>query len=176
MSRSPTLLLAALSVAGCSQIDSPVTPEYGQITSSASARAELNSRPWNSRCEGIGVFTDPTTLRINGVCNITHLGRATVFTIESVIPGPEGFVLSASSTYTAANGDKLYTTSTGAAMFTPDFSRVTFTGIEIAVGGTGRFQNASGRATRVGSTRFSDLHGTYRNDGELAYGYADGSR
>jgi hypothetical protein len=164
-------ILALLSLAGCADFDAPVSPQLDVLTAIAPAtNAEPKSRPWKSRCEGIAIFTDPTTLRISGVCNITHLGRATFTATESVIPGPQGFTLSATTTYTAANGDKLYTTSTGIAVFTPDFSGVTFSGIEIAAGGTGKLRNARGRATRIGSTRLSDNQGSYANVGELVYG------
>ncbi|MGQ0641335.1 MAG: hypothetical protein ACT4P6_11290 [Gemmatimonadaceae bacterium] len=176
MPRSPKYVLAILSLAGCTQLESPVAPQDDVLVSIGSERSELKSRPWNSRCEGTAMYIDPTTLRITGDCNITHVGRATVATIETAIPGPEGFILNASNTYTAANGDKLYTTSSGIATLKPDFSGVTFSAIEIAVGGTGRFQNATGRATRIGSTRFSDLRGSYRNVGELAYSASDGGR
>lgn len=171
MSRTPGLILAILALAGCGHFEGPVAPPSDMLNAVAAATtAEPKSRPWRGRCEGTALFIDPTTLRIAGVCHITHLGRSTFTATESVIPGPEGFALSAASTYIAANGDTLYTTSTGIAVLTPDFSGVTFSGIEIAVGGTGRFRNARGRATRIGSTRFSDNQGAYANVGELVYG------
>lgn len=64
--------------------------------------------------------------------------------------------------------------SAGLATLKPDFSWVTFSGIEMAVGGTGRFSNASGTATRKGSTRFSDNTGSYEIVGTLAYAASDG--
>ena len=96
------------------------------------------------------------TLRITGTCNITHLGRATFVAIESVVPGPQGSILNTVNTYTAANGDILNTTSTGLATLKPDFSGVTFSGIETAVGGTGRFSNstAANWRTRPGPRAF----------------------
>lgn len=170
MPRSPRYILAVLSLAGCAQLEAPVAPQQESLTSINLESAGLKSRPWKSACEGTAIFTDATTLRITGICNITHLGRSTVLGIESVVPGPNGSVINAVNTYTAANGDVLYTTSAGIATLKPDFSGVTFSAIETVVGGTGRFSNASGRATRIGSTRFSDNTGSYKNVGELTYG------
>jgi hypothetical protein len=136
----------------------------------STAQFQLVTHPWNSLCEGTAIFTDPITLRITARCNIAQIGWATVAAIETVVPGPDGLVINAVNTYTVVGGDQLYTTSAGIATLKPDFSGVTFSAIEVAAGGTGRFRNATGRATRLGSTRFSDNIGSYRNVGELTYG------
>lgn len=175
MHRAPSILLAGLFLSGCAQLETPVAPEQNALANISPATAGPVSRPWVSRCDGIAVFTDPTTLRITGTCNITHLGRTTVDATETVIPRPDGlFDLNSVNTYTAANGDILYTTSAGLATLKPDFSGVTFSGVETAVGGTGRFSNASGSATRIGSTRFSDNVGSYEHVGTLTYAASDG--
>jgi hypothetical protein len=77
------------------------------------------------------------------------------------------------STYTAANGDKLFTTSSGLATLHPDFSGVTFSYVETVVSGTGRFSNASGGATRSGSSRFGDGREIYKISGTLTYATSD---
>jgi hypothetical protein len=84
-----------------------------------------------------------------------------------------GAVLNAVHTFTAANGDILYTTTTGTAVLKPDFSGVTFSNIETVTGGTGRFANASGSATRIGSTNFSDGSATWEIQGTLTYDASD---
>jgi hypothetical protein len=80
-----------------------------------------------------------------------------------------GAVLNAVHTFTAANGDFLYTTTTGTVVLKPDFSGVIFSNIETVTGGTGRFENASGSATRIGSTNFSDGSATWEMRGPLTY-------
>jgi len=161
-------MLAVLAVAACAKLDTPLRPPEQVLPSSNLTTTGTQSRPWKSRCEGTGVFTDPTTLRIRGACSIADFGRVKVSATESVVQQLDGSMsLNAVSTYTAANGDVLYTTSKGLAVFTADFSGVTFNGIETAVGGTGVFLYATGWASRIGSTRLSDGAGSYANVGEL---------
>ena len=177
MLRSPSCILIVMALAACTQFEGPVAPQQEMLTSVTLPSGGLESRPWKSACEGTAIFTGPTTLRITGICIIAHLGRSTLEATESVVPGPNGTsVLNAVNAYTAANGDILYTTSTGVSTLTPDFSGVTFTGVETAVGGTGRFKNATGSATRIGSTRCSDFRGSYQNVGELTYAASDGGQ
>lgn len=75
------------------------------------------------------------------------------------------------STYTAANGDRLYTTGGGKATFGPDGSG-RLTGIWTAVGGTGRLTGASGSAAYAESVQVTGpttAVGAYTLEGELAY-------
>ena len=80
-----------------------------------------------------------------GAGNATHLGLySEVGTVQfSPTADPTVLQVDASSTYTAANGDKLY------AVFTGQLNGVTgaITATVTYVGGTGRFTNASGTAT-----------------------------
>ena len=167
MSRASRFILAFVSFAGCAQLETPVAPRPQEVASIALASTGLSSRLWKGRCEGSGVFSDSITLHITANCNFAQLKRMKVVAIETVVPRGEGFLLNTTSSYTAADGDVLYTTSVGRATLKPDFSGVTFLGIETAVGGTGRFINASGSATRKGSTRFSDLSASYEILGTL---------
>jgi hypothetical protein len=98
----------------------------------------------------------------------------TFVTTETVVPRPDGrFDVNSVNAYTAASGDILSTVGAAIATLTPDFSGITFAGTETAVGGTGRFSNASGVATRIGSTRFSDSRGSYEHLGTLTYDASD---
>jgi hypothetical protein len=161
-------ILAVLTIAGCAQLESPVAPQ-STIAALAPASANLASRPWEGRCEGTGVFrADFVTLDITGTCHLSHLGLTTTVGVETV-----GLTLNATHTFTAANGDLLYTTTTGTAVLKPDFSGVTFSNIETVTGGTGRFANASGSATRIGSTNFSDGSATWEIQGTLTYDASD---
>lgn len=161
-------ILALLTLAGCAQLESPVAPP-GTIATLAPASANLVTRPWEGRCEGTGAFRpDFITLDITGTCHLSHLGLTTTVGVEITSPS-----LSAVHTFTAANGDKLYTTTVGQATLKPDFSGVTFSNIETVTGGTGRFTNASGSATRIGSTNFADASATWEIVGTLTYDAAD---
>ena len=173
MLRVSTTIIAVFYLAACTPSDIPSAPQFGAASSKSSNSAANQTRPWSGRCEGTAGPVDPTTIHIVGDCNITHLGRSTVDGTEIILPNATGFDLSASNTYTAANGDRLYTHSVGTAQFKPDYSGVTFSGVETVTGGTGRFANATGSATRVGSTRFSDGSGSWVNIGTLAYSASD---
>jgi hypothetical protein len=168
MPRAPKLLIVALILAGCSQLDSPVAPQ-STIAAQAPASANLVTRPWEGGCRGTGIFrADFVTLDITGTCNLSHLGLTTMVGVETV-----GAVLNAVHTFTAANGDLLYTTTTGYAVLKPDFSGVNFFNTETVTGGTGRFVNASGTATRIGSSNFSDGSGTWVIQGTITFAGSD---
>ena len=168
MPRASSLFLAVLTVAGCTQFESPVAPQR-TIAALAPASANLVTRPWEGSCEGTGTFRpDFITLDITGTCHLSHLGLTTTVGVEIT-----GIVLSGVHMFTAANGDILYTTTAGQATLKPDFSGVTFSNIETVTGGTGRFANASGSATRIGSTNFSDGSATWEIVGTLTYAASD---
>ena len=156
-------VLAVLTLAGCGQLDSPVAPQA--IAFSAPASANVVTRPWEGSCSGTGIIrSDGITLDITGTCRLSHLGLTTSVGVETL-----GTTLRAVHTFTAANGDLLHTTTTGYATLRPDFSGVDFFNIETVTGGTGRFANATGSATRNGSSNFSDGSGTWEIVGTLTY-------
>jgi hypothetical protein len=160
-------IAAVLSVAGCAQLDSAVAPQ--RMVALALAGTNVVTRPWEGSCDGTGIIrADRVTLDITGTCNLSHLGRTTMVGVETL-----GAVLNAVHTFTAANGDLLHTTTTGYAVLKPDFSGVNFFNTETVTGGTGRFANATGTATRNGSTNFSDGSGTWEIAGTLTYAAAD---
>ena len=160
--------VAILGLAACGQLESPVAPQR-TIVSFAPVNANLVTRPWEGSCKGTGIIrSDGFTLDITGTCHLSHLGLTTSVGVEIL-----GATLSAVHTFTAANGDLLYTTTTGYATLKPDFSGVNFFNIETVTGGTGRFANASGSATRNGSSNFSDGSGTWEIQGTLTYDASD---
>ena len=161
--------LAVLALAGCAQIESPVAPERMALVTATLASANLVSKPWEGTCEGTGAFRpNSAILDITGTCHLSHLGLTTTVGVETV-----GGVLNAVHTFTAANGDLLFTTTTGYAILKPDFSGVNFFNTETVTGGTGRFANATGTATRNGSSNFSDGSGTWEIEGTLTYAASD---
>ena len=174
MPRLPAISVAVFVLAGCGTIDAPVAPQNQPLAFMSTTNAGLVTRPWKGRCDGVATFTGPTTLHIVGTCNLAHLGKTTFETTETVVPRPDGLSdLNSVNAYTSANGDVLNTVGNGIATLKPDFSGVTFAGTETAIGGTGRFSNASGVATRIGSTRFSDSIGSYDHAGTLTFAASD---
>ena len=160
--------VAVLTVSGCAQLESPVAPQK-TIATLAPATANLVTRPWEGSCAGTGIIrSDGITLDITGTCQLSHLGRTTMVGVETL-----GAVLNAVHTFTTANGDLLHTTTTGYAVLKPDFSGVNFFNTETITGGTGRFANASGVATRNGSSNFSDGSGTWEIVGTITYAPSD---
>lgn len=143
------------------------------------ASAEPVEHPWAGRCETVFTPTGPLTLEITGNCQLAGLGRVTLVAEQELAPGPTGIAISNTATYTAANGDLLRTVNVGLGTPASDFPGVVLTGTETAVGGTGRFANATGSATIVGS---AVLAGPAANTGEfsvsgtLSYAASDRSR
>jgi len=171
MEKIHNLMLAAtvvLSVAACS--GDTITATADDSFSARLARASGNTmRPWKGRCDAVAAFTGENTLLITGTCQLAHLGRTTVIADETIRPRADGFDVTRVSTYTAANGDQLRTVSAGVALYKPDFSGLLLSYGETAVGGTGRFANASGTAILTGETVFATGKGFWTLDGSLTY-------
>jgi hypothetical protein len=103
-------------------------------------------------------------IRIALDCNLRHLGRVSGVSLQSIIfTGPTSYLLSATTVYTAANGHELHTSFAGAGILDQDI--VTFSGTESYVGGTGRFDGATGSATLVGAASLTSLSGSYQTTG-----------
>ncbi len=165
MSRHHLLLLATLSLTGCSDAITPPSPLGLTSAYMSSSGQPMASRAWKASCDGTAVFIGPSTLLITGSCQFAPGGRFTVVTHEKL----NGFALSAINQYTAPNGDVLSTTSEGTFLPNSDGRGVTFTGIETIVGGTGRFHNVAGSAVRTGSTLFGNPStGSYELTGTIA--------
>jgi hypothetical protein len=114
----------------------------GIVTTAAKGGSEL---PFKGTYEGLETVPDPTVPsehHLDATGNATHLGRFTVTADWTLAAGNFG-----TSTWTAANGDKLFTTFTRSGVFVPPTA--TFTETHIITGGDGRFANASGSFTVV---------------------------
>jgi len=79
--------------------------------------------------------------RLSGTGEATHLGRFTLVSVFTVIPPPVS-TASGEATWTAADGDQIFTTVTGQAVVTFPIAAIAET--HTIVSGTGRFTNASG--------------------------------
>lgn len=160
--------LLSLIMAACSsdEIAAP-TPSS---TLSRSASIQPVERPWVGECDVDAEFITEFTLRIVGSCQLAHIGRATLLAYQVITPGPSGIAYTNTAVYTSPDGDELHTTNVGLAI--PNSTGLSLTGTETAVGGTGRFANATGTAQLTGAVRFtssSTTQGSYRLDGRLSF-------
>ena len=111
------------------------------ITTQARGGSEL---PFKGRYEGLEtILTPPSNHHLDATGNATHLGRFTVTADWTLAPSGG----SGTSTWTAANGDRLFTRFTRNGVFVPPIA--TFTEAHIITGGDGRFASASGTFTLV---------------------------
>jgi hypothetical protein len=167
-------LFAALTLAGWTPLVSQPAPRVTAVVSTAPTIVNQANRILRGRCEGTGIFrAGLTILDVTGTCHLSQLGFTTTAGVETVTPVAGGFLSSGVYTYRAADGDILNTTGTGLATLNGDMSGMTFSFNESVVGGTGRFANASGSATRIGSSRFSDGKGSWEISGTLTYAASD---
>lgn len=117
--------------------------------------------------ENSSVFTPPTTLQIYGTAtgHAIQVGRFTVVSVDIVD------ITTATSTgtfnLTAANGDQLFTTTTGGEteFIPPNVSQVTL--VATIVGGTGRFAAATGTFTINATIVIDFATGTSSGSGSL---------
>ena len=143
------------------------------------ASAAKPDRPLAGTCSTMVVpvtppETVPQELSIATDCTISHLGRTTGISRQFVTPTgatPAGVALSLvnASVYTAANGDQLRATFTGTALLDPVSGEVTYVGIEVYNGGTGRFADASGSAKLEGTASIFTNRGLFTTKGKIAY-------
>jgi hypothetical protein len=167
-------ILAMLALAGWSPLASQPAPHVTAFASTAPTRINQADRPLRGRCEGSGIFrAGLTILDVTGTCHLSQLGLTTTAGVETVTPVAGGFLSSGVYTYRTADGDILNTTGSGLATLNSDLRGMTFSFNEIVVSGTGRFANASGSATRIGSSRFSDGKGSWEISGMLTYAALD---
>jgi len=111
------------------------------VTTEAKGGSEL---PFKGTYEGLEtVGTVPSHHHLDATGNATHLGRFTVTADWTLAPtGNFG-----TSTWSAANGDELFTSFARSGVAMPP--TITFTETHTVTGGTGRFAKASGSFTVV---------------------------
>lgn len=153
-----TLVLTLLALSSACSGDGPTGPAGASSLLADKAAHAVGPRPAGGRCvtafNVVGGDAQSFTLAITAVCNLKHLGHTTLVATETV--GLVDGALVNSSTYTAANGDKLTSTFAGQ-VISPPGPDVVFIGTETYTGGTGRFHGASGSSAIEGT---ATLHGT----------------
>jgi hypothetical protein len=133
-----------------------------------------HSTPFNGSFSGTFKLTSRTSAVITGAGHAEHLGE-TSFAAAATDTGPAtcegGFVATEQETYTAANGDQVFSSSHDVGCPT---SQTTFhiAGSWTITGGTGRFDHASGTGTvSVNGVMTSSTSGTFSLSitGTIAY-------
>jgi hypothetical protein len=133
-------------------------------------------RPFDGRCDTEITLLQPLPgdpvnflrMHIDYVCQLQHLGRTTATAEQLVIfTSPTTQTASNTTSYTAANGDQLFSEWSGTSTSSgPD---VAFSGPATFLGGTGRFVNASGSAFISGTASFVTSTGQFTQEGRLSY-------
>jgi hypothetical protein len=166
---APLLLLVAC-------LDGAPTDPRGIALEDGSVAASRDRRPFDGRCDTEFTILDPfpgdpanlLRLDIDYVCQLQHLGRTTARAEQIVIfTSPTTATASNTTTYTAANGDQLFSAWTGTS--TSVGPNITFSGPATFAGGTGRFADASGSAWISGTASFVTNTGQFTQAGTLSY-------
>ncbi len=112
---------------------------------------------------------------VSGPFRYAHLGNGTFHADTVLTPlTPTSTHIGGTNTYTAANGDQVFTTISGTSTVTATGSEVTI--VDTIVGGTGRFADASGTFTVTGPavtlsfvSPFVTSSGTNTVEGRISY-------
>lgn len=118
-------------------------------------------------CGTAGVIPVVVSTPFTGVGRLSHLGRSTVAseqTVDFTKTPPE---LTGTDEFTAANGDKLYATHSGISGAPDAQGNVTFSGEYIFTGGTGKFKGASGSAEFTGTANLATNQGEFSLRGKI---------
>jgi hypothetical protein len=175
MSRALHTIVAATVLAACA--DSALEPGAGpNAVGTPVALEAASSRPAGGTCTFQKTPLPPEPgqpanvrhLHIDELCQLLHLGRAIGSAEETVTSTATGPVFTNSTTYTAANGDRLFVTFSGTGTVPVD-GVVSFSGTETVTGGTGRFAGASGSLDRAGTVSILTLTGEFETSGAITY-------
>ena len=183
MTRQGIALLVILPVlAACTQ-KGPTAPDAsaGVLADDAGSASTAGSRarPFDGRCDTTitplaPLPADPPNLlrlHIDYVCQLSHLGRTTASNEQTVtVTSPTTGTSENRTTYTAANGDQLFSTWTGTATFSgPGGTDVAFSGPETYIDGTGRFDGATGSSFISGTGSLATGTAHFTLTGTLSY-------
>jgi hypothetical protein len=104
-----------------------------------------------------------------GVIRGTHVGSGTIFSTSQVDFSVFPFAQTTQAVITAANGDELHWDGVGIGFLVEGFPDSTvFNGNFTFVGGTGRFENATGGGTYAGSANTAAAQGQFDMEGSIS--------
>jgi len=123
-----------------------------------------HSEPLNGSFSGTFTLTSQTKATITGSGHLQHFGETSFAALSSVTGSAScqgGFTADEQETYTAANGDKVFTSSND--VLCPTYTNTfQITGSWTITGGTGRFEDASGTGTfHASGVMTSSTSGTF---------------
>jgi hypothetical protein len=179
MTRLQIVIPVLVSLVGACAERTATSPDaaIGAFASDSELAAKNGSdRPFGGRCDTeitvLAPFPGDTPnvqrLHIDYACQLQHLGNTTASNEQIVIfTSPTTGTSSNRTTYTAANGDQLFSTWTGTV--TANGPDVIFSGPETYSGGTGRFTNASGSSFISGNGSFATRTAHFTMTGTLSY-------
>jgi len=151
-----SLSLVAILSNGCDHAQSTMTGPDAAFQAQRSATEHAVPFKTSSYLfQGIAAVPEPGCNAVGesrrylvGEGSATHLGS---YTVELSFCARAGGVLDDGvGTFVAANGDLLHFTFEGTSTFAPPFT-LTFTSYSVFIGGTGRFDGASGQAVVTGA-------------------------
>jgi hypothetical protein len=159
----------SIGLVACGADDQPTATVNLEPSMERTAKA---ARPFSGRCEtsfAPPTLPPPPVIRQvdEGECLLSQLGRTSAYIVQD-IDIAAGTQQSVEIALTAANGDVLHGSTAGTN--TPNGSGVAFQATMTLTGGTGRFANATGQATVVGSANFQTNTASFVVDGVIAYG------
>jgi hypothetical protein len=168
----PALLVAATVLLACTE-SRVLEPNEGKpaaadgMTTASQQNGSL--RPAGGVCILVSrTPLSPTRRLLDWECRLQHLGLATSHVDETATAGPSGLVVTATVTYTAANGDQLFVSYAGSGSIQDGVA--ISSGTETAIGGSGRFTGASGSLARTGRMLLPPAFGgEYTTEGTLSY-------
>ncbi len=185
------LMLALVAMVGCSS-ESPfeTQPQNGSIANTASLEKKgkktvsikgsfattfqfiplvcidpLSGTPVD--CGTAGAIPVVVSTPFEGVGRLSHLGNSTVSSSQTVDFTTTPPSLSGTDEFTAANGDKLFTTHSGISGAPDAQGNVTFSGEYVFTGGTGKFKGASGSASFTGTASLATNKGEFSLRGKI---------
>jgi hypothetical protein len=158
----------------------PTAPRTDQAADDAAGPsvAAAPERPFGGTCRFAATFLPPEQgqppnvqqIQIDEVCHLRHLGLTTASGLETATFTATGSVFVITTTYTAANGDQLFTTASGTGMLPDQNGIAAFSGTETVTGGTGRFAGASGSFSFTASVNVTTRTGQIEfTGGTLSY-------
>lgn len=118
-------------------------------------------------CGTSGAIPVVVSTPFTGVGRLSHLGRSTVSSSQTVDFTTTPPTLTGADEFTAANGDKLYATHSGISGAPDAAGNVTFSGEYTFTGGTGKFKGASGSAEFTGTASLATNQGEFSLWGEI---------
>jgi hypothetical protein len=172
----PISVLACAFALACTDAP-PTSPDDQAAAGSAVSLAVTPERPFGGTCTFASTVLPPESgqpanvIRFHQdlVCHLAHLGLTAGSSLEIATLSATGSTFVTTVTYTAANGDQLFTVQTGTTT-PPANGVITFTFTETVTGGTGRFADASGSFSAAGAVSPATRTGRYEYiSGSLSY-------